>query len=367
MRILFTGGGTGGHIYPLIAIKNTFDKNNREHSFSYIGPDGFVKSAFENKNIKCKFILAGKLRRYFSLVNIIDLLKIPIGLIQSLWHLFWIMPDVIFSKGGYGSIPVVLAGWIYRIPIIIHESDTVPGLANRISAPLAKKIIISFEETRKYFPKNKIVVAGNPVREELIQGNVEQAQKIFKLNLKTPTVLIMGGSQGAQRINELVLNVLPRLLKKTELIHICGKTNFNNIEKEAKKILEDSPELLNQYHLYPFLKEELKHAFSASDIIISRASAGAIFEIAAIGKPAILIPLSTSAANHQTKNTQVLSRAGGAIVLEEGNLTVNMFLNTILDLLNNPEKMKTMEEKNKLFYRPETNQRIVQEIIGLTK
>ncbi len=305
--------------------------------------------------MRCKFISAGKLRRYFSLANFVDLFKIPIGLIQSLWHVFWFMPDAIFSKGGYGSIPVVLVGWLYRIPVVIHESDSAPGLANKILSPFAKKIIISFEISRQYFSPKKTVLLGNPIREELTQGSREEGRKLFGLSSSKPVVLIMGGSQGAQKINEIVLNTLPRLLEKCELIHLCGEEGFKQVKASSQS-----------YHPYPFLEEEkLKHAYAVSDIIISRAGAGGIFEIAAIGKPSILIPLSSAASDHQMQNAQALAKIGGTNILKESNLTMNMFLSAIFRLLDNPEKLKEIGEKAKSFYKPETNQKIIEEILRL--
>jgi len=375
MRILFTGGGTGGHIYPIIAIKRTFARFDsarqarlaKDSVFLYVGPDNFAKDVFKKESLGSKFILAGKLRRYFSLLNFIDFFKIPIGLIQSLWYVFWFMPDVIFSKGGYGSIPVVLAGWLYRIPIVIHESDSTPGLANRILARFTKKIIISFEETKKYFSIKKTILLGNPVREELIQGSREGVKKIFKINSEKPVILVMGGSQGAQKINEIIMNTLPRLLEKCEVIHICGQKNLKFMEAGKSRLLSGlDADKLKFYHPYPFLEEErLKHAYAISNLIISRAGAGSISEIAAINKASVLIPLASAASNHQTKNAWTLVKIGGAIILKERNLTINMFLGVILKLLDSPQKLKEMGEKAGSFYKPETNQKIVEEIVKL--
>lgn len=370
MRILFTGGGSGGHTCPIVAVKRALEKHyEREHMrFLYIGPDGFAANTLKPEGVKCKFLLAGKLRRYFSVFNFIDLIKVPVGLLQSLWYLFCFMPDVIFSKGGYGSIPGVFAGWLYRIPVIIHESDSIPGLANRISAKFAKKIIVSFEDTKKYFSKQKqkLILLGNPIREELIRGNREEGKNLFKLSLEKPVVLIMGGSQGAQKINEIVLNSLPRLLEKCEIIHICGEKNFKSIEKEVSLLILNTNR--TRYHLYPFLDEDkLKHAYAVSNIVVSRASAGAVFEIAALEKPSILIPLSNAASNHQTKNARALVEVGGTITLEEENLTINMFLDAVFGLLDNPQKAKKMGEKAKSFYKPDANQKIAEEILKLCR
>lgn len=371
MRILFTGGGSGGHTCPIVAVKRALEKHygQEEIKFLYIGPDGFAANILKPEGVKCKFILAGKLRRYFSVFNFTDLIKIPVGLLQSFWHLLCFMPDAIFSKGGYGSIPVVFVGYLYRIPIIIHESDSIPGLANKILARFAKKIIVSFEEAKQYFPPQKTILSGNPVREELAQGSRGEGKKLFGISSENPVLLVTGGSQGAQKINEIVLNTLPRLLEKCEIIHLCGKKNLKRIKASSGKILENFDSTKTKsYHLYPFLEEEkLKHAYAVANVIVSRAGAGNIFEIAALGKPSILIPLSTAAADHQTKNAWALVNIDGAILLKEKNLTMNMFLDAVFEFIDNPEKAKKVGEKAKSFYKPGTNQKIAEEIINLAK
>ena len=366
MRILFTGGGTGGHVFPMIAIMESFSGG---HEFRYIGPDSFAK---ENLNgIKAKFISAGKFKRYFDPLLSIELTKMIIGIIQSFWYLFLWVPDVIFSKGGYGSFPVVFAARIYRIPIIIHDSDAIPGLANRKTAKFAKKIILSFESSKKYFKakqQNKIIVIGNPVRKELLAGDKDQSRGLFKISSSKPVVLILGGSQGAQKINETVINILPRLLEIAEVIHMTGEKNFKDVEKETQK----SPE----YHLYPFLNaNELKHAFALADLVVNRASAGSIFEIAALSKPSILIPLPNSAQDHQRENAYEFARPaealakGGprAIIMDQENLTPNMLLEQISNLLSNPQKLSEMSQKAKQFYNPQTPELIRDEILKFTQ
>ena len=230
MRILFTGGGTGGHIFPIIAIKKAFE-GDKGLKFYYLGPNSFARENLTGQEIKTKFILAGKLHRYFNLQFPIELFKTFIGIIQSFWHLFSIMPDIIFSKGGYGSFPVVFVGWIYRIPIILHESDSAPGLANRILAKFANKIILSFTGSKVYFPKQqeKLVLIGNPIREELTRGDKNQGKRLFKISSEKPVILIIGGSQGAQKINETALYTLPRLLEIVEIIHMTGERNAKDV------------------------------------------------------------------------------------------------------------------------------------------
>ncbi len=363
MRILFTGGGTGGHVFPIIATRQAFTENapaSRQggHTFYYLGPDSFAKENLNSQGIKTKFILAGKIRRYFNLNILLDLIKLIIGIVQSFWYLFVWAPDVIFSKGGYGSFPVVLVGWIYRIPIILHESDSAPGLANRVLANFAKKIILSFPGSEKYFPNHqkKIVLIGNPIRKEITQGSKEQGRVMFKITSNKPIVLIIGGSQGAQKINEIIINTLPRLLEMSEVIHVSGEKNLRYVEKNTEK--------LATYHLYPFLDvEQMKQALAVAGLVVNRAGAGSIFEISACGKASILIPLPRSAFDHQRKNAYEFSKTGAAVVLQQENLTPNLFLDEISKLLRNPDRLKEMGEKAKFFYNPETPELIREEIL----
>jgi len=356
MRILFTGGGTGGHIFPIIAIRETLPA---DCEVRYLGPDGFAKENLSD--IKAKFILAGKLYRYFNPMIVLEFFKIFIGIIQSLFYLFAWIPDVVFSKGGYGSFPVLFVARLYRIPVIIHDSDAVPGLVTKKSAKFAKRIILSFESAKKYFkPKhqNKIIVIGNPVRKELLNGNIDEAKAMFKINSSKPVLLIMGGSQGAEKINEIIVNALPQFLEIAEIIHMVGEKNFANIEKDAQKFPD--------YHLYPFLNtEQLRDALTIATLVVNRASAGSIFEIAALGKPSILIPLPNSAQNHQRENAYEFNKASGAIVVEQENLTPNMLLGQISSLLSDSQRLSEMPQKAKQFYNPQTPELIRDEILKL--
>lgn len=375
MRILFTGGGSGGHVFPIIAVRQAFntllETPDKELVFYYLGPDKFARENFSKEKIESRFILSGKLRRYFSLKTPLDFIRLIIGIIQSFFYLFIWVPDIIFSKGGYGSIPVVLVGWIYRIPVILHESDSVPGLANRFMAKFAKKIIISFSASKERFGKHqtKTVLIGNPIRKELLDGNSVSGKQFFKVSSNKPIILILGGSQGAQKINEIVLNTLPRLLEISEIIHISGEVDYDNIFRETQKTLKNPA-----YHLYKFLNpEELKHAYGAADLIINRAGAGSIFEIAALGKPSILIPLPNSAGDHQRKNaydfanTDKQTGKGRAMILEQENLTPNTFIEMIKKIINDPEEIKRMGQNAKEFYLADTAQKIRDEILKLVK
>jgi UDP-N-acetylglucosamine--N-acetylmuramyl-(pentapeptide) pyrophosphoryl-undecaprenol N-acetylglucosamine transferase len=302
MKIVFTGGGTGGHVFPIIAIIRELKKISRQFEFFYIGPkDEFAQDFLFGGGVKVKWITCGKFRRYLNFKsffqNFLDLFKIPIGIFQAFFYLFFLNPDLIFSKGGFGSLPAVIAGWVLRIPIFLHESDAVPGLANRFLAKLSHEIFVSFPRTL-YLPKDKIVVVGNPIRIELLRGNRKEAMEYFNITGEKPVILVLGGSQGAQRINDKILTILNELLENFELIHQTGTKNFREVTAEAEVIIKK--ELKKYYHPFPFLEEDgLKKAYAICDLVVARAGSGTIFEITALGKPSILIPLPESAQNHQ--------------------------------------------------------------------
>jgi UDP-N-acetylglucosamine--N-acetylmuramyl-(pentapeptide) pyrophosphoryl-undecaprenol N-acetylglucosamine transferase len=369
VKILFTGGGTGGHTFPIIAIiremENIYKKDDLQ--FFFIGPKDEINSnLLREKKIKIKTVLAGKIRRYLNLKsffqNLIDIcIKTPIGILQSFFHVFFLAPDLIFSKGGFGSISIILAGKVLFVPIFLHESDIVPGIANKISRSFALEIFTSFPKT-EYFPAKKLILVGNPIRKKLLSGSKKQAKKIFKINSDRPIILILGGSQGAQRINDEILEVLPQLLKDFEIIHQCGKNNYEGMKAESEIIIDK--ELSPFYHLFPFLEEsEFGHAYAAADLIVNRAGSGSIFEIAAAGKPSILVPLPESAQNHQVKNAYAYQERGATIVIEENNFTSHFFMAKLKNLFNNPDELKKMSEKAKEFSKPQAGRIIANYII----
>jgi len=370
MRILFTGGGTGGHIFPIVAIirkiKEICPKKGIE--FFYVGPDDeFGKKFFPKEGVKTKTVLTGKFRRYFNLrsffENLFDLVKIPLGTVQAFLFLISIRPRVIFSKGGFGSLPVVFAAWPLGIPIFLHESDAAPGLSNKILSRFALKIFVSFPET-EYFNPSKTILAGNPVRENLLLNleKKEIARKYFGLIGDKPIILILGGSQGSQRINEKILEALPEILKNFGVIHQCGRENF---EEMNKRINWEKEEIKRNYRLFAFLKEkELSRAYSACDLVISRAGSGTIFEIAAFSKPSILIPLPESAQNHQLKNALSFAKNGAALVLEEKRFQLRSFLDMLTSLFSRPERLKRMSEASSRFSKPDAAGTIARYILN---
>lgn len=366
MRIVLTGGGTGGHLFPLVAVAKELKKIlGAEAELLYVGTGGSLeKTTMDAKGIKAKHILSGKKRRYFSFKNFIDPFKILIGIIQSLWILLWHMPDAVFAKGSYASVPVVIAAWLYHIPILIHESDAVPGTANQIMAKFSKRVAVSYPHAEQYFPKSKLALTGNPVRMEISQGNADALRKKFGLTESKPVVFVMGGSQGSKIINEAIIKILPKLLQRAQVIHQTGEKNYDEVARKAAEYgIKAGRE---GYIPMKFLDSNiLKDAYAAADLVVSRAGANTISEIAANAKPAILIPLESAANDHQAMNAYELARVGGVLVLEEMNLGEHILLQKIEKLLDDKELSASMGEKIRAFYHPEAAKKLAEGIIEL--
>jgi len=369
IKIVITGGGTGGHIFPLVAFvrfaKKFFEELNFAPVFYYVGPvNEFVRKAFQKEGVKIFSVFSGKIRRYITFssvfLNFLDFFKILLGFFQSLFLLFFIWPKFIFSKGGFGSFPVCLAGKFFGKKIFLHESDSVLGLANKILAKFSKIVFVSFKET-EVIPPSKKVFVGNIVRKEILQGDRERAKKKFSLVRDKKIILILGGSQGAQRINERIFEAINLFLENFELIHQVGPKNIAQAKALAEFLIK--PELKKYYHPFGFLEEEdLADALSVCDLVISRAGAGAIFEIALVGKPSILIPLKESAQNHQLYNAYAFVKSGACIVIEEENFTSRFLFEIVESLLSDEKKLKEMEEAAKNFAPKNTLELILKEI-----
>lgn len=364
MRILLTGGGTGGHVFPILAVVNELKKLSEEPlDFLWMGSEeGPEQDSAKKHSIPYKSVCTGKFRRYFSWQNLIDLFKVPIGKVQAFFIIKKFRPNVIFSKGGYVSIPAVLAGWSLRVPILAHESDTIPGLANRFLAKHASKIAISFEESKKYFPAEKCILTGNPVRHEILEGSKERGFRCFGLEYGRPVILVTGGSQGSRKINKVVIEALPRLLEKYQVIHLCGERNIEDIRA---KILDISKK---HYKLYPFLPAlKMADALAVADLVISRAGANVLAELAALGKPSILIPLPTAASDHQRKNARVFEKQEAAWVIQEKDLTWEVLVKEIDWLFTHRERLDKMAGNVLKLARTEAAKRIAEEVLNLTK
>jgi UDP-N-acetylglucosamine--N-acetylmuramyl-(pentapeptide) pyrophosphoryl-undecaprenol N-acetylglucosamine transferase len=366
MRIVLTGGGTGGHLFPLVAVADKLKaKLGSDAEILYIGSGAEMeKAVMKEAGIESKFVLSGKMRRYFSWKNFVDAFKVPMGFLQSLWILLWYMPDVVFSKGGYVAIPIVLAARFYRIPVLIHESDSVPGISNQFLSKFANRIAVAYPSAEQYFPKEKTALVGNPIRYQVTDGDPVMLRRELSFSETRKTILVLGGSQGSQIINEAIVRVLPQLMKKYQIIHQTGQENYERVLHEAAE--QGIKAGRDGYWAAPFLNaNKLRDSFALADVIISRAGATFITEIAASGKPAILIPLSGSANDHQRMNAYALAQVGAALVLEETNLGEHMLLKDIERIFSDEELRRVMSEKIKTFYHPAAVEVITNSIIEL--
>ena len=323
-RIILTGGGTAGHVTPNIALLPRLKELG--YDIQYIGSyTGIEKELIEPFGIPYHGISSGKLRRYFSVQNFTDPFRVLKGFREAHKLIRQLKPDVIFSKGGFVSVPVVLAGKRCKVPVIIHESDMTPGLANKIAIPSAAKVCCNFPETLKSLPEGKAVLTGSPIRQELLSGNKIAAMDMCHFTFDKPVILVIGGSLGAVAVNNAVREALPELLKDFQIIHLCGKGKMDESLKDVEG-----------YCQFEYIKNELRNLFALADIVISRAGANAICELLALHKPNLLIPLSANASRgDQILNARSFERQGFSLVLEEEQLTKETLLNAVKTLYEN--------------------------------
>ena len=368
-RIMLVGGGSGGHVFPLIAVAQAIQSKDPSMELVVLGQGSFMSQAIVGTGIIYHSILAGKMRRYFSLLTLLDPLKAAIGFIQSLWWMFYYMPDVVFCKGGYVSVMPALVTKLYFIPVYTHESDSTPGAANHFIGKLAKVVFTSFESTAKYFQAGKSILVGNPVRSELLNGSRDTALQNFNFRADKKTILIAGGSLGSKRINEAILESLVQLVQQFQVIHQCGDSQLATVQAEVEKYTkegESSYGLMIQanYRVYPFLNtEQLAMAYALADVIISRGGASNIFEIAGLGKPAIIIPLTTAGSRGDQLYNAAEFEKFGAVVIEEANLTSHILINQIKELLQ-PARSAEVSAKIKTFAKPDAANTIANVLCG---
>ncbi len=371
MKIVFTGGGTGGHFYPIIAVAQKVNKIIDEDKIVgaklyYVSDSPYDKEALFETGLIYEQVNAGKMRVYFSIRNFFDMFKTFIGVVSAIFKIFSIYPDVVFGKGGYASFPVVLAARILRIPVVIHESDSAPGRVNKWAGRFAKRIAVSYKDAAEFFPKDKVAWTGQPVRSEIEHsGNKEKGLDYYKLDPNLPVILIIGGSLGAELINNIVVDALPKLLSKYQVIHQTGVRNFKTVKGQADVVLLDN-EFKARYTPIAFLNPlQMNMATSVASLIVSRAGSF-IFEIASWGIPSILIPITNTNLDHQKKNAFSYARAGGCSVIEEMNMTPNILNSEIDRILEDKKMYEHMSQSAKAFYKPDAAYKIAREIVNIS-
>jgi len=370
MKIVFTGGGTGGHFYPIIAVAQKVNQIIDEEKILgaklyFFSSDPYDREMLAQNGIMYEEIKTGKVRTYFSIQNFFDKFKTFFAIINAIFKLFSIYPDVVFGKGGYASFPTVFAARLLRIPVIIHESDSAPGRVNRWAGNFARKVAVSFKEAAEFFPKDITAWTGQPIRTE-IESPAPRAEalKYFKFESNVPVLVILGGSQGAEIINNTILDALPRLIKNFQIIHQTGVLNFKTVMGEADVVLDNNSNKTRYFPIAFLNPLGMKMAAGAANVIISRAGS-TLFEIASWGVPSILVPFSESNADHAMKNAFNYAHAGACTVIEEENLTANIISSELERITGDQATLDEMTKNAKAFHKPDAAMKIARALVDM--
>ena len=355
MRVVFVGGGTGGHFYPLIAVAEAVRERDRaageDSELIYIGPEPYNQSALDSVGLRYVYCPAGKKRLYRSILNWLDNFKIISGFFVAFFKLLWIYPDAIMSKGGYTSVPVILAAWLLRIPIVIHESDWVAGGANMFAARFARYVAIAYPDVVTHFSKENTALVGMPIRSAFFKTTSDPFGSLGIPNDR-PVILVTGGSSGAVRINDFILRSLTRLLPKYTVIHQVGDQNVERVTADASALFQDRS-VLDHYFVFGHLEQDqFVAALECAALVLTRAGSTTLFEIALKGKPSIVIPIPEDVSRDQRTNAYTYARATGASVLEEHNLSDDLLVAEIDRILSDEALVSEMREKAAAFTTP---------------
>jgi UDP-N-acetylglucosamine--N-acetylmuramyl-(pentapeptide) pyrophosphoryl-undecaprenol N-acetylglucosamine transferase len=365
MKIGFVGGGTGGHFYPLMAVANELAQDTNQPELYYFGPAPYDEAALAQYNITYIYCPAGKLRRYFSIQNFVDIFRNFFGIFIGTLRLFIIYPDVIFSKGGFTSVPILLAARFLRIPVVIHESDAVPGRANKVALKQARYIGIAYDDVAQFFPTEKTALVGIPLRPEIL--NIpEDPFTTLGIPSDKPLILVTGGSSGAERLNDAILLTLSKLLPHYRIFHQTGSNNAEEMRLTVKSLLKDSPDLQQNYYLEGKVDAAtFANLLAAATVVITRAGSTTLFEIAHYGKPSIVIPIPEDISRDQRSNAYAYARTGAAVVIEEGNLTSNLLAEEINTIIIDQGKRTAMSAAAKEIAFPDAAQKIAAILLSI--
>lgn len=369
MKVVMTGGGTGGHFYPLIAVAEELniiidEQNIADNDIYFFNNVPYDEKSLYETGIIFKQINAARLPNSLNPKNIINAVTIVAGIIQAFFNLFAVFPDVVFSKGGFAAFPTVFAARLLRIPVIVHESDSVPGRVNIWTAKFARNVIVSYKQAAEFFPKEKVIYGGQPIRRDLHHPIADGAHQFLGLELDVPVIWVLGGSSGAQIINMVLEEALPQLLDKYQIIHQTGVDNFQSIKEITDATLFDNP-FKKRYHPFPFLNQlSMKMVAGIADIVVSRAGS-TLFEIAHWEIPSIIIPITNSHGNHQIENAYNYAREGACVVIEENNLSDSLLVFEINRIFDDKKIQQEMKAGAQSFAVEGSAEKIAQEIAGI--
>ncbi len=374
MKIVLTGGGTGGHFYPMLAVGRALlqaadEVRQIDLRIVFMANEPFDARALENSGIRFVRVRSGKIRRYFSLQNLIDPFRTFSGILGACWKFFIDPPDAVFSTGGGQAFPMMIASRIFRVPVLMYDADTVPGRVSAYTAKFAERIAINFPEAATHFPRERVALTGHPIRKEIFGGVTTIAYDHLGMTDTLPVLVVLGGSQGAEALNDVIINALPRLREHVHVIHQTGATHAQLVKDEITVIEQQTPNTApGTYMPKGFLsEEELRDVAVVARIVVARAGAGTISEIAAWGVPSILIPLPAAAGDHQRMNAYAYARTGAAEVLEQQNCTPNVLSARIEYILANADVERRMKTAAKSFAHPEAALTIARELLQMAR
>ena len=371
MRILISGGGTGGHIYPALAVAREL-RARYDAELLFVGDvNGLETEIVPRAGIPFTGITAGKLRRYLSPQTFTDLARIPAGMAQALRVVRQFRPDAAFTSGGYVSVPAGMAARLLRVPLVMHQQDVSPNLANRLLTPVATRISVSFSDSLRFFPRQRTSLAGNPVREEILAlaGTDAMAhRRALGFDPAVPLLLVTGGSQGARHLNEVVVEALPWLLPQCQILHVSGRLTHAATQRAAEQQLAALPALAARYQLHPYLEEQMAMALAASDVVLCRSGAATLAELAILGRASMLVPLPPGfTGSPQAVNARMFCDAGAAIMVLDRDLTARRLCDAILPLLKDSVTRATMAELARTLGRPDAAVKLAETVATLAQ
>lgn len=372
MRVLVSGGGTGGHIYPALAIATSLRVQYQAEILFLGSDDGLERELVPAASFTLATVKAGKLRRYVSLETITGVMRVPLGMFSAISIVRKFRPDVAFTSGGYVAVPAVLASRVNGVPVLMHQQDVPPNLSNRLAAPLATRISVAFADSLPYFPARKTLLLGNPVRQVMLDAREiapPAARAALEMDANLPLLLVTGGSQGARHLNQMVCQALPGLLEHCQVFQISGKELYNETRTQADSLLADQDEALRQrYRLVAYLNEEMPLALQAADLVLCRSGASTLTELAILGKPSVLVPLSPAVGGPaQRENAAMFERKQAALVISNDDLRADILVERIHALLASREQIAAMAQAASAFAKPEATQDITKELVRIAK
>lgn len=370
MKVLVSGGGTGGHIYPALAVA-TLLKKQYEASILYLGSDdGLETELAPAAGFPLAIVKAGKLRRYVSWQTVTGVARVPLGMAQAVGIVRRFAPDVVFTSGGYVAVPAGLAARINNVPLLMHQQDVPPNLSNRLLAPLATRISVAFADSLAYFPGRKTLQLGNPIRQEILDMrsvSVQEARQQLGLNPDVPLLLVTGGSQGARHLNQEVCRALPELLPHCQVLQISGKQLFAESHALAEQTMATlDAETRQRYRLVAYLNEEMPAALQAATLVLCRSGAATLSELAVLGKPSILVPLPPAiGSSPQEANATMFGRQHAAEVILDVNLKLELLVKRVLSVIASDALLQSMAKATATFAKPDATPAIAAEVVTM--